>query len=399
MVFDKIKKSVPCGGVWIMYSCEGSDPYFKRFVSNKTIVPAISLVSNDAIILLVHSLDEDNIKDFAGKKVVYDGKKPLHKEINEILMSMGMPRNIYLNYSDNMDAVTDVLGHGIYKFLHDNIAALYRKNNRPIEFNSADTIIYRLLEQKTEEDIKYMSICANRALEIIKSVFRKIKPGMTEKHIFSLFHEVFKNKPAYFKTYGIVNEEFAWEENVCPIVLVGPNLAKGGHSSPSDEVLQPGHTVYCDFGVTIYLDDNRKYASDLQRMGYVLKPNEKTAPQQVKDVFDTLVTAISLGIKNCTPEKRGYEIDSVVRNYILDKGYPDYNHSTGHPVGQTAHSPGVSLAPKNSKRSHMQLQENGVYTIEPRIQINNGGSIEEMVLVTKDGGKTLCQPQQELFLI
>lgn len=399
MLFSKIKKAVPHDSVWIMYSCEGSDPYFKKFISNKTIVPAVSFVNNNGITLLVHSLDEDNIKNFSGKKVVYDGKEPLRKEINEILMSIDMPQNIYLNYSDNMDAVTDVLGHGIYKFLCDNIADFYQNNSRPVKFHSADTIIYRLLEQKTEEDIKYMSICSNRALQIIKSVFKKIKTGMTEKHIFSLFHDVFKNKPAYFKTYGIVNEEFAWEEDVCPIVLVGPNLVKGGHSSPSDEALKPGYTVYCDFGVTIYLNDGRKYASDLQRMGYVLKPNEKTVPQQIKDVFDTLVTAISLGIKNCIPGKYGYEVDSIVRNYILSKGYPDYNHSTGHPVGQTAHSPGVSLAPKSSKRSHMRLQENGVYTIEPRIQINNGGSIEEMVLVTKNGGKTLCQPQQELFLI
>ena len=141
MLFSKIKKAVPHDSVWIMYSCEGSDPYFKKFISNKTIVPAVSFVTNNGITLLVHSLDEDNIKNFSGKKVVYDGKEPLRKEINEILMSIDMPQNIYLNYSDNMDAVTDVLGHGIYKFLCDNIADFYQNNSRPVKFHSADTIM------------------------------------------------------------------------------------------------------------------------------------------------------------------------------------------------------------------------------------------------------------------
>lgn len=399
MFYERLKESVPSDSVWIMYSSEGNEPYFKKFISRKTIVPAVSLVSRNNIVLLVHSLDADNIEDFSGEKVIYSGRASIVTEINKSLQSMGMPKNIYLNYSDDMDAAVDILGHGTYKFLYKNIANFYEGEKKKVEFHSADSIIYSLIDKKTEEDIKYMSISAKRALEIIKDVFKEIKPGMTEKDIFNLFHKIFKNKPQYFKTYGIIDEEFAWEEDVCPIVLVGPNLTKGGHSSPSDRVLKPGYTVYCDFGVTICLEDGRKYASDLQRMGYVLKENEKTAPDDVKNVFDTLVNAISLGIKNCVPNKRGYEIDSIVRNYVINEGYPDYNHSTGHPVGETAHSPGTSLAPKGSGRSHLFLQDNGVYTIEPRVQIDNGGSIEEMVLVTKDGGKTLCERQNKLFLI
>ena len=68
-------------------------------------------------------------------------------------------------------------------------------------------------------------------------------------------------------------------------------------------------------------------------------------------------------------------------------------------MGELAHSPGTSLSPKGHKRSSLNLQKNGVYTIAPRIQIEHGGSIEEMVLVTEDGGKTLCPRQDKIYLI
>ena len=118
-----------------------------------------------------------------------------------------------------------------------------------------------------------------------------------------------------------------------------------------------------------------------------------------RKIFDTLHDAVSLGIKNSKPGVKGFEIDEIVRNKIIDSGYPNYNHATGHPVGELAHSPGTSLSPKGHKRSGLNLQENGVYTVEPRIQIENGGSIEEMVLVTEGGGKTLCPRQEKIYLI
>ena len=168
---------------------------------------------------------------------------------------------------------------------------------------------------------------------------------------------------------------------------------------PSCTELKKGDTIYCDFGVKLISKSGQKYASDLQRMGYALLPGEKVAPLTIQKVFDTLVEAISIGIKNCTPSRKGYEIDSLVRNYILSKGFPNYNHSTGHPVGEEAHGLGTSIAPKGAMHSDLFLKSNGVYTIEPRIQIKNGGSIEEMVLVTDSGGVTLCEPQRTLYLI
>lgn len=385
---------------WIMYSAENSDPYFSKFVTDKTIVPSVAILSNEKKFLIVHELDYNNVTDFEGEILMYRGENSLLSNVCEILKRLGYPPKIYLNYSDKLDAQTDIIGYGTFRFLHDNILNYYNsKHDSALEFKSADEIIYSLMDSKTDDDIKYLTIAANRALEILNAAFGKIKVGMSEKQIAGLAHRIFQNKPMYFKKHGIVKEELSWEKDFCPVVLIGPNLQKGGHSCAGDEKLRYGQTVYFDFGVKIFLADGRKYSSDIQRMGYALKPGETRAPSSVQNVFDTLTEAIELGIENLNPSKRGYEIDEVVRNHIVENRYPNYNHATGHPIGELAHSPGTSISPKGHKRSSLFLHENGVYTIEPRIQIENGGSIEEMVRVTKNGGVTLCPAQKKLYLI
>lgn len=386
--------------VWIMYSSEGSDPYFGKFITDKTIVPSAAVLSKENTTIFVHELDKENIKDFSGEVMVYDSKNTIMKSVKKALERLQFPQKIYLNYSDRLDSQTDVLGHGTFRYLSDSISEFYKNSGKPKpEFNSADEIIYFLLDSKTDEDIRYLKIAANRALEILNIAFRKIRPGMSEKMIADLVHNIFRQKPLYFKKFGIVSEDFSWEKETCPIVLVGENLQKGGHTAPSDKILRRGDTVYFDFGVKITLKNGKSYSSDLQRMGYVLMPHEKIPPSDVKNVFDALTGAIQKGIENMYPNKKGFEIDEIVRNHIVGKGYPNYNHATGHPIGEHAHNPGTSISPKGYKRSEMPIRENGVYTIEPRIQIPNGGSIEEMVMVTKNGGIPLCTPQRSLYLI
>ena len=392
--------------VWIMYNSENCDPYFSKFITNKTVVSTICILSNNKKnlnqkFLLVHSLDKDNISNFDDEVIVYNGENSLVHNMTEILKKLDYPKIIYLNYSDKMDVLIDILGYGTYRFLTDNIILEYKKANKSPIFKSSDELIYFLLDTKTEEDIFYMKIAAKRALDILTRSFNSIKIGMTEKQIQNLVHKISSFRHSYNNS-NIISEDFSWEKELCPIVLTGPNLAKGGHSCPDDRILKPGDTIYMDFGIQIHLRDGRKYSSDIQRMGYAMTAQDKktrSIPEDIRKVFRVLYEAVDLGIKNLKPDIMGYEIDSLVRNYIIENNYPNYNHATGHPIGELAHNPGTSRSPKGHKRSSMKIRENGVYTIEPRIQIPNGGSIEEMVLATPTGGATLCQRQSRLYLI
>ena len=47
----------------------------------------------------------------------------------------------------------------------------------------------------------------------------------------------------------------------------------------------------------------------------------------------------------------------------------------------------------------MFLHNTGIYTIEPRIMIENGGSIEEMIIVKGDKAEYISVRQTELYLI
>ena len=50
-----------------MYSAENNEPYFSKFITDKTIVPSVAILSNDGNYLIVHTLDINNVKDFDGE--------------------------------------------------------------------------------------------------------------------------------------------------------------------------------------------------------------------------------------------------------------------------------------------------------------------------------------------
>ena len=43
---------------------------------------------------------------------------------------MDFPKTIYMNFSDKLDSQTDVLGHGTFRYLTDNIRNFYNQNQK-----------------------------------------------------------------------------------------------------------------------------------------------------------------------------------------------------------------------------------------------------------------------------
>lgn len=386
--------------IWIMYSAESSEEFFSKYISKSTTAPALAIISREKVYVLVHELDSNNVSDENMQKITYYKGSDFYTSIKNCIGDLKFPKEIFLNYSTQNDTATDVLGHGAYTYLYNIINKIYSEAEKNFSINSAEKFIYELEQINDEEQIKAMEYAAKRALEILEEAFAKIEVGMSEKDVSNLVHNIFNKKPDYFEEIGVIKEEYSWEKENCPIVLIGENLKSGGHSKPSDLKLERGNTIYFDFGVKLTFANGKVASSDIQRTGYVLKEEEEDAPKEIKEPFETLVNAITLGINEMKPGVKGYEIDDIVRSHIQYKSYPDYNHGTGHPVKEIAHAMGTSISPKSEKsfKSSMELKETGVYTIEPRIPIENGCSIEEMVLVTKNGGRPLCTRQEKLYL-
>lgn len=389
-MIDKIFNILGDDDLWIFYTDEGSDKYFKKYISSSVVGLAVAFVSNKKCKVLVSGLDEKNV---LLDKEIYNSNLGFENLFSKIISEFNYPKNIYLNFGKT--AQIDVLGHGAYLRLENILTKEYESKN--LNLGSSVDLIYKIEELNDENDEKCFRLSARRANEILESTFKKIKTGMAEKEIAKIVKDELKTTPDYFKEFGVVNEDFSWGEP-CPIVLVGKNLKLGGHTSPSDTVFKKGDTIYFDFGVKLTIG-KKEYCSDIQRMGYALKEGEEVAPKEVQEVFDTLVYAIKNGKDFANNSVCGYQVDEVVRKIILDKGYPDYNHGTGHAVKDTCHAVGTRLSKKGIFDTERLLQDTGIYTIEPRIMIENGGSIEEMIIVKGDKAEFISPRQTTLYLI
>ncbi len=391
--------------VWVMYNDDESDKIFTRYFSKDLISKTFCFITDKTVYLLVCSLDSQNIKSgiFNNKNVkayVYNSNSDLEKYIEDIIAEIKFPDDISLSYSTMSDNNVDILTHGAYIYLTKLLKAPYKKYSKRVKFSSAENIIYEIASKKTAKQIERLKILAKITDEVLAKTFSVISVGKTEKEIVKITNEILKdtmNTVINDGKYEIESFDVAWEN--CPIVLTGENLAKGGHSLPSDKKLNYGDTVYFDFGIKSKYTDGEVLYTDMQRMGYALKKKEKRPPKSVMRVFNTLVEAIEDGIEELKPDVKAYTIDNIVRQKILRAGFVDYNHATGHPVGLQVHDIGAIISLKNSKRARLPLIENGIYTLEPRVNIANGGSIEEMVLVTKFGGIPLTNTQKEIYLV
>lgn len=389
--------------LWVMYNNSRTDKYFSKYISNKVYTASYCFISLNKCYILVHDLDKDNVDKIAinNKNInilFYKTKENLNSCLEDIIANLGFIDNISLSYSTKSDLNVDVLGHGMYVDLTSKLKGVYKKYNKKLKFSSAENIMYSLSSQKNKNQIERLKLIADITVYILEESFKSLNTGMSEIQMYNLVRDLTESTmKKIIGKYEIVSYSYAWEN--CPIVLTGVNLEKGGHTLPSDKKLQKGDTIYFDFGLDVYFGDNEHLCSDIQRMGYMLKEGEKKAPKSVQKVFDTLIDSIEDGIDEMKPGVKAYKVDKIVREKILTAGYPDYSHATGHPIGENVHDIGAIISISLSKLANLTLVENAVYTLEPRIAIPNGGSIEEMILVTKYGGIPISRLQKHIYLV
>jgi Xaa-Pro aminopeptidase len=330
---------------------------------------------------IVGNLDIEKIKrlDIFDEIFAYKGspKDDLLKLLNRY-----SPPKIAINYS--IDSPTaDGLTYGRYLKLMELLEGTPFKDR----LVTAEDIIAKLRGRKSPEEVRRIKKAIDITLAIYDKVATNVKPGMTEKEVAQFITDERK------KT-GL---EPAWEEDHCPSVFAGPQET-GAHSGPTDKVLEPGHVFNTDFGV-VY----EKYCSDLQRTWYILKKGETNPPEEVMKGFNTIVKSIRLAFEALKPGVRGFDIDKISRDYIVSQGYKAFEHALGHQVGRSAHDGSALLGPdwdRYGKLPFIPLEKGQVFTIEPRLYLEQGVvTIEEMVLITKDGAEWLSKPQKEIYLI
>jgi Xaa-Pro aminopeptidase len=297
------------------------------------------------------------------------------------------PRSIAVNYSVD-DVKADGLSHGMYLLLQEYL----KGTPHAAALTSAAEVIRLLRGRKTAEEVARIRRAIALTGEIFAAVEATVDAGWPEAEVSSFMH-------AQAAARGVAT---AWDAAQCPIVTTGPK-SMVGHGVPSSDLrVERGNIFHLDFGVRA-----DEYCSDIQRCWYVPRPGrvEPAPPEPVQRAFDTVVRAIEAGAAALKPGVECWTVDAAARKVVVDSGYPEYQHATGHHVGRAAHDGGGVLGPKwerYGRTPFYTVEEGNVFTLELGIDDVDGRGylgLEEMVLVTESGCEWLTAPQTTLPLL
>jgi len=332
-----------------------------------------------AIVGLYDQATVEELKAYDKVESFVEGIKP---QLQQFLKNLD-PRQIAVNYSVGSE-ICDGITHGMYQTLYGYLKEIGMENR----LISAENIVSALRQRKTETELSSIKSAIDHTIDIFDKVAGFIKPGKSEREIATFMKDLVKER-------GL---ELAWEETVCPAVFSGP-ATEQAHFAPQDRKVKRGHILNMDFGVKV-----DGYCSDLQRTFYILYDDETEAPADVLKGFDTIVESIEKSKQAIKPGIPGKDIDKVARDIVTNAGYEEFPHALGHQVGRYSHDGTALLGPaweKYMQKPFQYLEKNMVFTIEPRLTVEDRGvaTIEEMVVVTDTGAEWLSPPQKEIILI
>lgn len=372
--------------VWLTFVRETAmqpDPALELIFDGDLTWQSAFLVSQrgDAVAIVGH-FDSANLHELG----VYTKVIGYHEGLRDYLVAeldRLQPRTIAINYATT-DVAADGLSHGMYLNLLDHLAGTPHQAN----LISAEKVILALRGRKSPTEVARIRQAVATTEKLFDAVEQFVKPGMTQREIAAFVHQ-------QIDEMGL---DYAWPKPFNPIVTCGPESSVG-HAAPGDVTLQKGHLLHMDLGIR-----ENSYASDLQRMWYVLDDNETEAPPEVQRAFQVVAGAIVTGGEHLKPGVPGWKVDEVAREFIVDHGYPEYMHAFGHMMGRVAHDGGTVLGPRWERYNgacDLAVEAGNIFTLELHVMVENRGmmSLEEDVLVTETGLEYLSQPQQALRLI
>jgi Xaa-Pro aminopeptidase len=343
---------------------------------------AFMLCRDGAHVAIVGRFDRENVAQLGVYPQIIGYDQGIADHLRTVLAEKA-PRTIAINYSEN-DVAADGLSHGMYLSLQ-NILSGTPFADRLI---SAEKIIAALRGRKSPTEVERV----RQAIATTEALFDEVeafaKPGLTQRQIADFVR-------------GRIDEmglDYAWPKPFNPIVTCGPDSAVG-HAAAGDVVLEKGHTLHLDLGIK-----QNDYCSDIQRMWYVLDDGETTAPPEVQRAFEVVYGAIKAGESLLTPGTSGWQVDEAARDFIVDNGYPEYMHAFGHLLGRVAHDGATVLGPRWERYAgicELPVEVGNIFTLELHVTVPDRGimSLEEDVLVTKNGVEYLSNPQASLRYI
>jgi len=370
---------------WIIFVRETSlnpDPVINLVVGNDVVWDSAFIFAFEATkftkVAIVGNFDAPAEEEKEFWEIVIPYKEGISEHLSRVIDKID-PQKIALNYSID-DVASDGLSHGLFIKISEIL-----KDKRE-KFVSAKKIINMLRGIKTKREVELITKACQLTEKINKKVSSQLKLGMSEIEIQLLFHEEM-DKLGVFE---------AWQRDSCPAIDAGPDKELG-HIGPSNYTTKKGHTLHNDFGIKY-----QGYCSDLQRMWFF--GDEDDIPDELKHAFYTVQQAIIKAKEFIKPGVLGYAVDKVARDFVVSQGYKEYDHALGHQIGRQAHDGGVLLGPLWERYGDTPkgfIEEGNVFTLELHVKTENYGtvSLEENIIITKNGCEFLIPPQEKFILI
>lgn len=359
------------------------DPMLDMIVgTGATWHSAFIIIKTGETTAVIGSLEEANMKIVGTFQNIVPYLKSVKEDLIKVLDKYN-PNKIAINFSRN-SSLADGLTHGVYLELID----ILKDTPYVDRFVSSENVVAALRGRKSQTEVDFIKEAIRETLIIFNEVTDFIEVGKSEIDVANFVKSKVSER----------GFELAWDEEHCPAVFTGPDTA-GAHAGPTNKKIEKGHVINMDFGIKY-----NGYCSDLQRTWYVLKDGETEAPEEVMKGFNVIKDSIKMASDFMKPGKLAWEVDDVVRSFIVSNGYEEYPHGLGHQVGRVAHDGGAMMGPRWERYGnlpYMELEKGNVFTIEPRLPIDGYGiaTMEEIVWVTEDGVEYLSNPQTEIYLI
>jgi Xaa-Pro aminopeptidase len=372
--------------LWLTFVREtvsGGDPVMPVIFGpgDLTWQSALLLTKTGERVAIVGRFDAEAVERAGIYTTVVPYDQTIRPHLLEVLERLS-PDQIALNYSCD-DVEADGLRHGMYQTLVGYLEGTPFAGR----LVSAEKIIRALRGRKTAGELARITAAVDTTNKIYQRTFDFMQPGMTERQVGAFMHELLAE-------YGVGP---AWNPAGCPAVNTGPD-SPVGHSGPTDLRIEPGHLVHFDFGV-----QQDGYCSDIQRMVYFLRSDERTPLDEVKRAFRTVLHAIQVAVGEMKPGVPGKAVDAAARQIILEAGYPEYMHATGHHLGRRAHDGGGILGPaweRYGETPNYPLEAGQVYAVELGVPVPGYGYIglEENVRVGEQWTEFIGTPQLDLVV-
>lgn len=249
--------------------------------------------------------------------------------------------------------------------------ALFQENGaQAVLDDSLDEAIRQLRMIKSPEEVRKIEAAQAITDAAFDHILPYIKEGVTERELALEIEFFMRHQGA---------EAVAFEL----IVAAGKNGSQC-HAVPSDNTVRRGDFITMDTGAL--LDG---YHSDMTRtvaLGHVSDEQRK--------VYETVLQAQLAVLDAARPGVVCADMDKIARD-IIEKDYPGtFGHGLGHGVGFEIHE-----WPTFSSRDKTVCQEGMVITDEPGIYLEGqfGVRIEDMLLITADGCRSLTKSPKELI--